>query len=82
MKEFLKVLSNMNIMSFILVIIPVPFVLGAFVCAYALIFNDVVKTGACIHSLLLLLIISGLMYSVFGMLFKMDYEDTKRELNK
>lgn len=82
MKEFFKVLSNMNIMSFILVIIPVPFVLGAFVCAYDLIFNDVVKTGACIDSLLMLLIISGLMYSIFGMMFKMDYEDTKSELNK
>lgn len=82
MKEFFKVLSNMNIISFILVIIPVPFVLGAFVCAYDLIFNDVVKTGACIDSLLMLLIISGLMYSIFGMMFKMDYEDTKSELNK
>lgn len=82
MKEFFKVLSNVNIMSFILVIIPVLFVLGAFVCAYDLIFNDVVKTGACIDSLLMLLIISGLMYSIFGMMFKMDYEDTKSELNK
>lgn len=82
MKEFFKVLSNMNIMSFILVIIPVPFVLGAFVCAYDLIFNDVVKFGACIDSLLMLLILSGLMYSIFGMMFKMDYENTKSELNK
>lgn len=72
----------MDIMSFILAIIPLPFVLGAFVCAYDLIFNNVVKTGACIDSLLLLLILSALMYFCFGLIIKSDYQETKCELNK
>lgn len=82
MKEFFKVLSNMDIMSFVLAIIPLPFVLGAFVCAYDLIFNDVVKTGVCIEPLLLLLVISALLYFGFGLIIKSDYQETKSELNK
>ena len=82
MKEFFLVLSNMDIMSFILFIIPVPFVLGAFVCAYDLIFNDVVKTGACIDSFLLLLTLSVLLYFGFGLIIRSDYQETKSELNK
>lgn len=62
MKEFFKIVSNMDIMSFILAIIPLPFVLGALFCAYNLIFDDVVKTGACIDTLLLLLAISALIF--------------------
>ena len=82
MKEFFKVVSNMDIMSFILAIIPLPFVLGAFVGAYDLIFNNVVKTGACIDSLLLLLAISALMYFGFGLIIKDNYLEAKSELNK
>lgn len=82
MKEFLKVVSNMDTMSFILAIIPLPFVLGAFVCAYDLIFDDVVKTGACIDSLLLLLAISALMYFGFGLIIKDNYQEAKSELKK
>lgn len=82
MKEFFKVLANMDTMNFVLAIIPVPFVLGAFVCAYDLIFNDVVKTGACIDSLLLLLAISALVYFGFGLIIRSDYQETKSELNK
>lgn len=52
MKVFFKVLSNMDIMNFIILLIPLPFLLGAFVCAYDLIFNDVVKRGVCIDTLL------------------------------
>lgn len=72
----------MGIMSFILFIIPVPFVLGAFVCVYDLIFNDVVKTGACIDSFLLLLTLSVLLYFGFGLIIRSDYQETKSELNK
>lgn len=82
MKEFFKVLSNMDIMNFIILLIPLPFLLGAFVCAYDLVFNDVIKEGACIDTLLLLSGLSGLMYFVFGMMFKTDYQKTKSELNK
>jgi hypothetical protein len=82
MKEFLKVVSNMDTMSFILAIIPLPFVLGAFVCAYDLIFNNVVKMGACIDTLLLLLTISALMYFGFGLIIKDDYLEVKSELKK
>ena len=69
-------------MSFILAIIPLPFVLGAFVCAYDLIFNNVVKMGACIDTLLLLLTISALMYFGFGLIIKDDYLEVKSELKK
>jgi hypothetical protein len=82
MKEFLKVLSNMQVMSFILVIIPVPFLLGVFVAAYDLVFNEVAKKQIAIENLLLLSVIAILMYVIFGMMFKMDYNDTKRELGK
>jgi len=82
MKEFLKVVLNMDTMSFILAIIPLPFVFGAFVCAYDLIFDDVVKTGACIDSLLLLLAISALMYFGFGLIIKDNYLEAKSELKK
>lgn len=82
MKEFFQVVSNMDIMSFILLIIPLPFVSGAFVCAYDLIFNNVLKTGACIDSLLLLLAISALMYFGFGLIIKDDYLEAKSELKK
>lgn len=82
MKEFFKVLSNMDTMSFVLAIIPLPFVLGAFVCAYDLIINDVVKTGACIECLLLLLFISALLYFGFGLIIRSDYQEAKSELNK
>lgn len=82
MKEFLKVVSNMDTMSFILVIIPLPFVLGAFVCAYDLIFDDVVKTGACFESFLLFLGLGALLYFGFGLIIKSDYQETKSELNK
>lgn len=82
MKEFFKVLSNMDIMSFILFIIPVPFVLGALFCAYNLIFVNVVKTGACIESLLLLLSLSALLYFGFGLIIRSDYKEAKSELNK
>lgn len=82
MKVFFKVLSNMDIMNFIILLIPLPFLLGAFVCAYDLIFNDVVKRGVCIDTLLLLLSISALLYFVFGMMFRIDYKETKSELNK
>lgn len=82
MKEFFKVLSNMDIMNFIILLIPLPFLLGAFVCAYDLIFNDVVKMGACIDSLLLLSGISFLLYFGFGLIFKREFSDTKSELKK
>lgn len=82
MKEFLKILANMQVMSFILVIIPVPFLSGAFIAAYDLAFNEVAKKQIAIENLLLLSVIAVLMYVVFGMMFKMDYEDTKRELDK
>lgn len=82
MKEFFKVLVNMDTMSFVLALIPVPFVLGAFVCAYDLIFNNVVKTGACIESLLLLFTLSVLLYFGFGLIIRSDYQETKSELNK
>lgn len=82
MNEFFKVLVNMDTMSFVLALIPVPFVLGAFVCAYDLIFNNVVKTGACIESLLLLFTLSVLLYFGFGLIIRSDYQETKSELNK
>lgn len=82
MKEFFKMLSNMEITSFILVIIPVPFLLGAFYTAYNLIFNEVAKKQVAIENLLLLGVIAVLMYVIFGFMFKMDYNDVKRELNK
>lgn len=82
MKEFFKVLSNMEIMSFILVIIPVPFLLGAFYTAYDLAFFEVAKKQVAIENLLLLGVIAVLMYVVFGTMFRMDYNDVKRELNK
>ena len=72
----------MEITSFILVIIPVPFLLGAFYTAYNLVFNEVVKKQVAIENLLLLGVIAVLMYVVFGTMFKMDYNDAKRELNK
>lgn len=82
MKEFFKILANMEITSFILVIIPVPFLLGAFYTAYNLVFNEVAKKQVAIENLLLLGVIAVLMYVVFGTMFKMDYNDTKRELSK
>lgn len=82
MKEFFKVLSNMDIMSFVFAIIPLPFLLGAFVCAYHLIFNDVVKTRACIECFFLLFTFSVLLYLCFGLIIKSDYQETKSELNK
>lgn len=82
MKEFFKMLSNMEITSFILVIIPVPFLLGAFYTAYNLVFNEVAKKQVAIENLLLLGVIAVLMYVIFGFMFKMDYNDVKRELNK
>ena len=82
MKEFFKVLSNMDVMSFILAIIPLPFVLGAFVCAYDLIFGNVVKKMACFESFLLLLGLGALLYFGFGLIIKSDYQETKSELNK
>ena len=78
MKEFFKILANMEITSFILV----PFLLGAFYTAYNLVFNEVVKKQVAIENLLLLGVIAVLMYVVFGIMFKMDYNDAKRELNK
>lgn len=72
----------MQVMSFILVIIPVPFLLGAFFAAYDLAFNEVAKKQIAIKNLLLLSFIAVLMYVVFGMMFKMDYDDTKREISK
>lgn len=59
-------------MNFIILLIPLPFLLGAFVCAYDLIFNDAVKMGACIDSLLLLSGISFLLYFGFGLIFKSE----------
>lgn len=82
MKEFFKILANMDIMSFILAIIPLPFVLGALFCVYNLLFNNVVKTGTCVDSLLLLLVISALMYFGFGLIIKDNYLEAKSELNK
>lgn len=82
MKEFFKILANMDIMSFILAIIPLPFVLGALFCAYNLIFNNVVKTGVCVDSLFLLLAISALMYFGFGLIIKDNYLEAKSESNK
>lgn len=82
MKEFFKILANMEITSLILVIIPVPFLLGAFYTAYNLVFNEVVKKQVAIENLLLLGVIAVLAYVVFGTMFKMDYNDAKRELNK
>jgi uncharacterized membrane protein YwzB len=82
MKEFFKILANMEITSFILIIIPVPFLLGAFYTAYNLVFNEVAKKQVAIENLLLLVFIAVLMYVVFGTIFRMDYNDTKRELNK
>lgn len=82
MKEFFKILANMEITSFILVIIPVPFLLGAFYTVYNLVFNEVAKKQVAIENLLLLGVIAVLMYVVFGTMFKMDYNDAKRELNK
>ena len=82
MKEFFKILSNMEITSFILVIILVPFLLGAFYTAYNLVFNEVAKKQVSIENLLLLGVIAVLMYVIFGLMFKMDYNDAKRELNK
>lgn len=82
MKEFFKVLSNMEIMSFILVIIPVPFLMGVFYTAYNLAFCEVAKKQVAIENLLLLGGIAVLMYVIFGTMFKMDYNDAKRELNK
>lgn len=72
----------MDIISFILLIIPLPFVLGALFCAYNLIFFNVVKMWACIESLLLLLAISALMYFGFGLIIKDNYLEAKSELNK
>lgn len=72
----------MDIISFILLIIPLPFVLGALFCAYNLIFCNVVKMWACIESLLLLLAISALMYFGFGLIIKDNYLEAKSELNK
>ena len=69
-------------MSFILVIIPVPFLLGAFYTAYDLVFCEVAKKQVAIENLLLLGVIAVLMYVVFGTMFRMDYNDVKRELNK
>lgn len=80
MKEFFKILANMQVASFILLIIPVPFLLGAF--TYDLVFNEVAKKQTGIENLLLLSVIAVLMYIIFGMMFKMDYSDTKRELGK
>lgn len=82
MKEFFLILANMEITSFILVIIPVPFLLGAFYTAYNLVFCEVAKKQVAIENLLLLGIIAILMYVVFGTMFRMDYNDTKRGLNK
>lgn len=82
MKEFFKILSNMEITSFILVIIPVPLLLGAFYTAYNLVFNEVAKKQVAIENLLLLGVIAVLMYVIFGLMFKMNYNDVKRELNK
>lgn len=82
MKEFLKILANMEITSFILVIIPVPFLLGALYTAYNLVFSEVVKKQVAFENLLLLGVIAVLMYVIFGIMFKMDYNDAKRELNK
>lgn len=82
MKEFFKILANMEITSFILVIIPVPFLFGALYTAYNLVVNEVVKKQVAIENLLLLSVIAVLMYVVFGTMFKMDYNDAKRELNK
>jgi len=47
-----------------------------------LVFNEVVKKQVAIENLLLLGVIAVLMYVVFGIMFKMDYNDAKRELNK
>lgn len=82
MKEFFKILANMQVASFILLIIPVPFLIGAFITAYDLVFNEVAKKQTGIENLLLLSVIAVLMYIIFGMMFKMDYSDTKRELGK
>lgn len=82
MKEFLKIVSNLDIMSFILAIIPLLFVLGAFVCAYDLIFGNVVKKGACFESFLLLLGLGALMYFGFGLIIKDNYLEAKSDLNK
>lgn len=41
MKEFFKILANIDILT----IIPLPFVLGALFCVYNLLFNNVVKNG-------------------------------------
>lgn len=82
MKEFFKILANMEITSFILVIIPVSFLLGAFYTAYNLVFNEVAKKQVAIENLLLLGVIAVLMYVVFGTMFRMDYNEAKRELNK
>lgn len=72
----------MDIMSFVLAIIPLPFVLGALFCAYNLIFANVIKTGVCIESLLLLLSLSALLYFGFGLIIRSDYQEAKSELNK
>lgn len=82
MKEFFKILANMEITSFILVIIPVPFLSGALYIAYNLVFSEVVKKQVAFEHLLLLGVIAVLMYVIFGIMFKMDYSDAKRELNK
>lgn len=82
MKEFFKILANMEITSLFLLIIPVPFLLGAFYTAYNLVFCEVVKKQVAIENLLLLGVIAVLMYVVFGIMFRMDYNDTKRGLNK
>lgn len=82
MKEFFKILANIQVTSFISVILPVPFLLGAFVIACDLVFNEVAKKQIAIENLLLLSGIAILMYVIFGMIFKMDYNDTKRELGK
>lgn len=82
MKEFFKILANMEITSLFLVIIPVPFLLGALYTAYNLVFCEVVKKQVAIENLLLLGVIAVLMYVVFGTMFRMDYNDTKRGLNK
>lgn len=82
MKDFFKILANMEITSFILVLIPVPFLLGAFYTVYNLVFYEVAKKQVAIENLLLLVFIAVLMYVIFGIMFKMDYNNAKRELSK
>lgn len=82
MKEFFKGIIKYASNEFYSCYYSRTFFVRRFFAAYDLAFNEVAKKQIAIKNLLLLSFIAVLMYVVFGMMFKMDYDDTKREISK